>query len=105
MARIPQPDPVEYVQVDPTHRVPRQYMTPEERALFPEPDHVPELETQDAYEAARSDPWLGSDDEPVTAQRLSFEVHRGPRAGCTWPSHQPWAVERFGRSRDDQHTG
>jgi hypothetical protein len=52
MARIPQPD----------------------RALFPEPDHVPELETQDAYEELRTNPWLGVDDEPVTAQRLEREV-------------------------------
>ncbi len=75
-----------------------------ERALFPEPDHAPELATQDAYEAVRDDPWLGSDDEPVTAQRVGLEVHTGRRGLCNWPSHQPWAIERFGKSRDDQHT-
>lgn len=76
--------------------------------LFAEPDHEPELETQTAYEDLRTNPWLGVDDEPVTAQRLpgveAGEVHRGRRGLCSWPSHQQWAVDRFGRSRDDRHT-
>lgn len=72
--------------------------------LFEEPDHEPELETQRAYEAVRNDPWLGCDDEPVTAHHLDVEVHRGRRSLCNWPSHSKWSVDNFGRDRIDQHT-
>lgn len=51
MARIPQPEP-----------------------LFAEPDHAPELEAQDAYEELRTNPWLGTDDEPPTVARVVKRV-------------------------------
>lgn len=84
MARIPQPEP-----------------------LFAEPDHAPELETQVAYEELRTNPWLGSDDEPLTVARA---LPKSDYPGQYWcmrlpcrdegnPSHQRWAVERFGWPR------
>lgn len=91
MARIPQPERELTVRETMPH-------------MFAEPDHAPEISTQHAYEAVRDDPWLGSEDEPVTAQRLVTEIHTGPRDRCTWPSHARWAVEKFGKSRDDRHT-
>lgn len=93
-------------------------------AMFPEPDHAPELEAQVAYEVTRDgDAWAGVDDVPAPAlgqiARESAEAHwpvgttveftqenthTGPRT-CNQPSHAEWFVARHPEylSRDDAH--